>query len=719
MDGVGGQWVSKRTVYADWAEFDNDARIHPAGTYLIVRGYGHYITTEAGETFETTVGNKVIVQKEGDGAYHTRAFGPPSGTDDTAKIQALLALSSGGKIVFDYFVGSYFVGLLLPGANTHIVLMPGVTLEGISGGSRVFQIQKENIVLEGYGATLKRNPMQTSHVVYINASTSNWARHIRIRGLKIVGNGASGTGGTGENDCIYVGGSPQGVGGNPALDAIPEDVIIEDCECISPRRNVISIVAGDNVTVRNNDLDGTGAVVLQCGVDIEANTYMTDGSSAVKRIKVHDNRLRNCAGINLAVVFGDDVEFFGNDMEITDPTASGIGGGAGGAQFNDNVYREGDRLGATAFDQATGVITVRVSGDTTLHELGIHEGMWVQGSVKLSSGATFPVGMDSPYRYVISWISDDGLQMRVSTGEGYGEITSFSGAETGTLDNDPTVSDLSFLVFREGQCSNIKARDNKINYVGVSGAFDAFNISTCYNWELSNNSVEMGLSTGQQIRATFGYGLTINGGYGRGGIRGLSAGAFSAVSATNHTVKETTLDAYSLTGPFVLSGCKAIACLGDIIDSSNATGALVRKFKAVKGTSSSSFGIKIAAGDRPRIEYSDFSGAGSSAVTSVSLGPSVTNASVVQSKVFGGVIFAAGSKLYNPASLADGEGVSTTVSAPGASFGMPVDVTFPVNLQGVQVTAWVQGSNVIGVRFQNETGAAVDLAEATLSVACR
>jgi len=47
--------------------------------------------------------------------------------------------------------------------------------------------------------------------------------------------------------------------------------------------------------------------------------------------------------------------------------------------LNDAVYREGDRLGPTAFDAGTGNITVREIGDETLHELGIHVGMWIQG----------------------------------------------------------------------------------------------------------------------------------------------------------------------------------------------------------------------------------------------------------------------------------------------------------------------------------------------------
>jgi hypothetical protein len=74
------------------------------------------------------------------------------------------------------------------------------------------------------------------------------------------------------------------------------------------------------------------------------------------------------------------------------------------------------------------------------------------------------------------------------------------------------------------------------------------------------------------------------------------------------------------------------------------------------------------------------------------------------------------SATYNPISLADGEGVTTTISASGASLGDYVLPSFSLDLTGVIVTAWVSSSNVISIRFQNETGGVVDLASGTLKV---
>lgn len=65
---------------------------------------------------------------------------------------------------------------------------------------------------------------------------------------------------------------------------------------------------------------------------------------------------------------------------------------------------------------------------------------------------------------------------------------------------------------------------------------------------------------------------------------------------------------------------------------------------------------------------------------------------------------------YDPPSLADGSGTTTTISVPGASLGDFVLVSFSNDLQGVIVTAWVSAADTVSVRFQNETGGAVDLA---------
>lgn len=72
---------------------------------------------------------------------------------------------------------------------------------------------------------------------------------------------------------------------------------------------------------------------------------------------------------------------------------------------------------------------------------------------------------------------------------------------------------------------------------------------------------------------------------------------------------------------------------------------------------------------------------------------------------------------YDPPNLVDGDGVTTTISVPGVALGAYVsNVSFDKNLQGILLTAWVSATNVVSVRFQNETGGAIDLAQGTLRV---
>lgn len=73
-------------------------------------------------------------------------------------------------------------------------------------------------------------------------------------------------------------------------------------------------------------------------------------------------------------------------------------------------------------------------------------------------------------------------------------------------------------------------------------------------------------------------------------------------------------------------------------------------------------------------------------------------------------------KAYDPPDLADGVGITTTVSCQGALLGDTVTAAFSVDLQGVMLSAWVSAANVVSVRFQNESGASVNLANGVLKV---
>jgi hypothetical protein len=67
----------------------------------------------------------------------------------------------------------------------------------------------------------------------------------------------------------------------------------------------------------------------------------------------------------------------------------------------------------------------------------------------------------------------------------------------------------------------------------------------------------------------------------------------------------------------------------------------------------------------------------------------------------------------NPASLADGAGVTQVVAMTGVNLGDFVLVSAPYDLQDVTVTAYVQATDLVEIRIQNESGATVDLASGT------
>jgi hypothetical protein len=74
------------------------------------------------------------------------------------------------------------------------------------------------------------------------------------------------------------------------------------------------------------------------------------------------------------------------------------------------------------------------------------------------------------------------------------------------------------------------------------------------------------------------------------------------------------------------------------------------------------------------------------------------------------------SATYDPPNLADGAGVTTTVTCAGAVLSDLTQASFTNDLQGITMTSWVSSANTVSVRFQNESGGVLDLASGTLIV---
>jgi len=66
-------------------------------------------------------------------------------------------------------------------------------------------------------------------------------------------------------------------------------------------------------------------------------------------------------------------------------------------------------------------------------------------------------------------------------------------------------------------------------------------------------------------------------------------------------------------------------------------------------------------------------------------------------------------------SLADGAGETNTVAVPGVALGDLVEVAGNISIASATVTAWVSATDVVSIRFQNESGAGpLDLASMTI-----
>jgi uncharacterized membrane protein len=77
--------------------------------------------------------------------------------------------------------------------------------------------------------------------------------------------------------------------------------------------------------------------------------------------------------------------------------------------------------------------------------------------------------------------------------------------------------------------------------------------------------------------------------------------------------------------------------------------------------------------------------------------------------------FLVGSATFNPASLADGAGETTTVTVTGAALGDFALASFSLTTSGITITAWVSATNTVSVRFQNESGGVLDIASGILA----
>ena len=69
----------------------------------------------------------------------------------------------------------------------------------------------------------------------------------------------------------------------------------------------------------------------------------------------------------------------------------------------------------------------------------------------------------------------------------------------------------------------------------------------------------------------------------------------------------------------------------------------------------------------------------------------------------------------NASSLADTAGETNTIAVPGVKLGdIVLNVSMGVDVSGISVTPYVSATDVVSIRFQNESGGTLDLASTTV-----
>ena len=405
-------------------------------------------------------------------------------TIDTTAIYAAVAAAAGKTLYFPK--GTYLTDRIIPVADTFIFLEPGVNIVAISGGSRCFQIQQPDVHIWGYGAKTTMDGSQSSHNIYILQG----ADRCSVRGLWADGSGGGG------DDCFYI-------GGNPAANNVSKNISIIDCKGTNPGRNVISVVAVQGCLIEGCDLSGAVTNSPQAGIDVEANLYMANGQSAIMQCVIRRNRVYNNDNAGILVIFGSEVII--EENEVFNNAGGGIGAAAGGTQFDDPVYRTGDRLGISDFDLATGFMTV-TSGtagvDRLTDDLGINVGMWLVKQT--ASGAVWPANVTDT-RYQIVDIDATQSKIKIGVAFGWQEVSSFPDAGSGTLSINPVLAARGWGVYgREGNNDNIIVRNNFVH--DNTGGQGAISMGTSARVLVEGNIVR-GSTTG--ISANYKYDLVV------------------------------------------------------------------------------------------------------------------------------------------------------------------------------------------------------------------
>jgi hypothetical protein len=440
------------------------------GDEITAQGYRYIVAASDATDHHITRTDevKLYVQPAPDGAFHSRAFDIVPSANNTTEMQAFWAAVAGRRAVVNYHVAPYIANYLFTYSGTHMTLEPGVRIIGANDGSSIiiYINGAEDVTISAYGAYIELPANDRSHALNITKS-----KRILIEGLEIKGAGLPDIH---ESDCIYV-------GGDPDVNDLCEDIVIRDVHAYHARRNILSIVGCHGILVENCVFHTTleGGTFMK-GIDLEANKWTAAGEPAVKRVVIRKCRVYNTHSDCILISWTADVKVEDCDI-FGSATGFGINITPGSHVFSDDRNPlDKELFGVISIDDATGFITVSSLGKL-VDDYGIQPGMVVVPSETVNG--TWPAEADVQSYYRVAEISADQLSMKIVLGPERPAISSFTGTGTGTLDEDPAVSDLLLAVYRGYSAGDIVIKNCRFE---DDIEFDSVRIAVGFNVTVEN-----------------------------------------------------------------------------------------------------------------------------------------------------------------------------------------------------------------------------------------
>lgn len=639
---------------------------------------------------------------------HSRQYGIVSLDDMTARFKAMIDESKGKIATLKRSLDGqpYYAGLVdLSDAevcNT-LVIESGVEVQDrpspMAASPGFIRVRSgARLRIFGFGAKTTFSARATGST--INASG---AALLEIYGLDIDGSGPT-------KDCLYV-------GGNDATGTKPSTNVY--CRWVSfrnARRNCISVVEGNRVVIEDFLVEGAiGAP--GAGIDIEANRFSdATGRAPMQHVRFRRGIVRNNQNFGVVHIFGDDVEF--EDVDSYDNGEPGFGSGAGGANFDNAVVREGLDVCAIEAFGLDGWITVPAA-----YWANIEIGTLVL--FRFRNGAARPPELNVQTYYLVHEKDATGTRIRVSTNS-VTAITALSNTGTGNFTSDRFTSDHYLMLYQDGSCSKLtfkrcRAWGNNGNTPAGDSQFEintAVNVllEECEGWQTGNYSpFKLAYSRNVKRRRCTAY----------GDQPPVATNALFSASLSSE-VEDVDLKGRNAKGP--LLGISSVADYrlkggrGRNCGSSTAFASFDNLFEplieGLRGRGDPNVvwqGISATANViNGRFRDIDVRGLGTSDSTSLNLhASSITHNCVLRS----GVLHRTGSKTHDFGVIGPGAfGTSTAIAVTGGIAGAPCIVESSIYTAGLLLHGVYSSANLATVTPQNISAAPIPAQSRTLTV---